>query len=301
MRRGGVVLSAVARLRGSFAAAWAAFWFRPAPALSLELVRAGTGLALLCTYGAAGARVLELYGPAAWAVAPWPGPLSGASWPWLGAYGVLLYASAGLAIGWRTVWVKWMALAGHLLFAHRAPALTYGLDAILANLAFVVCLAPVGRAFALDARGRGDAARRDTGPWGAACLRLVQLQVALMFLVAGLDKLRGGSWWGGYAVWIAVTNVTFGWIPVGWLAEHFEVVRALTWLTLAFELAYPVLIWPLRVRPWLLAGALVLHAGFAVMLGLWAFSLAMLTAHAAFLPWPRRRADVIAAVSESER
>ena len=121
-----------------------------------------------------------------------------------------------------------------------------------------------------------------------------------MFLVSGADKLRGGSWWGGYSVWIALTNVTFGAIPLGWLAGHFGVVRALTWLTVAFELLYPVLVWPRLTRPWILAGALLLHAGFAAMLGLWAFSLAMLAAHAAFLPWPRRRVDVTAAVSESE-
>lgn len=264
------------------ATVWNEFWFRPAPVLPLELVRAGTGLALLVTYGAAGAHVLELYGPAGWAVAPWPIPTWASGSSWLAAYGLLLYASAALAAGWRTVWVKWIALGGHLLFAHRAPALTYGLDAILANLLFVVCLAPVGRALALDGRGREKPA--DTSPWGAACLRLIQLQVALMFLVSGAEKLRGGSWWGGYAVWIALTNVTFGQIPLDWLAAHFDVVRAMSWLTVAFELVYPVLVWPRLTRPWILAGALLLHAGFAVMLGLWAFSLAMLTAHAAFLP-----------------
>jgi hypothetical protein len=278
-------VSGVAAAARALRAAWDRLWFRPASTLALETVRVGTGLALLAAYATAGARVGELYGPAGWAVAHWWIGSSGGAWPWLVAYGVLQYAAAALAIGWRTRAVKWMALAGHLLFAHRAPALTYGLDAILANLVFVLCLAPVGRALALDAR-RGRGAPADTGPWGAACLRLIQLQLALMFLVTGLDKLRGGSWRGGYAVWIALTNVTFGWVPLDWLAAHFDVVRAATWLTVAFELAYPVLIWPRRTRPWILAGALVLHTGIAVMLGLWAFSLAMLSAHAAFLPWP---------------
>jgi hypothetical protein len=257
-------------------------------------VRAGTGLAFLPAYAPLTGRLTELYAdgglvPAAGASA-WRFSLldyAGAPWQVLGLHAVLLAAAAALAAGVATVPAKWLVLLGHLSYVHRNPGLRYGIDGALAALIVVLCVAPVGRALRLGAPRGGRS------EWASACLRLLQIQVVLTMLASGARKLEGDAWWGGYAVWVAVTNDTFANVPVGWLADHAWMIAALTWSTVVFELAYAVLIWPPATRPAMLTGALALHAGFGVMLGLYAFSLAMAVSHLAFVPprWLARAAQ----------
>jgi len=285
------------------ARAWDRFWFGLDATRPLELVRAGTGIAFLAAYVPLGWRLEALYSGRG--IVPLPEAIEGwrfslldyvnAPWQLALVHGVVLAAAAALAAGWWTLPAKWLLLLGHLSYVHRNPGLRYGLDGALAALIVIICVAPVGRALRL---GR-PAPEPPPSAWGSACLRLLQMQVALTMLASGARKLEGDSWWGGYAVWVAVTNDTFANIPVGWLAEHFWIVNALTWFTLVFELAYPVLIWPRLTRPVMLAGALALHAGFGVMMGLYAFSLAMAVAHLAFVPaaWLRKAAAVRSAAA----
>ena len=73
-----------------------------------------------------------------------------APWQWIAFHGVFLLCSAAFMLGWRTAWVKWIVLIGHISYAQRNPMLTYGVDKISASLLFILCLAPVGRALSLD-------------------------------------------------------------------------------------------------------------------------------------------------------
>src|SRR5260370_1019475 len=163
-------------------------------------------------------------------------------------------------------------------------------------------LARVGDALGLAARrwaGRDEHSRgtgeRRRRAWGFACLRLSQLQVAVLFFFSGVEKVRGDAWWHGYAVWMALTNQEFSNVPIGWLASHFWIVNLLTQGTMFFEVAYPFLIWGRATRPFFLVGAILLHLGMAVMMGLYLFSFVMIVVHLSFLrpewltasPWRR--------------
>lgn len=281
------------------ARAWDRFWFGLDATLPLELVRAGTGIAFLAAYVPLSWRLEALYSGRGIVPAPdaaaegWRFSLldyANAPWSLALVHALVLAAAASLAAGWWTAPAKWLLLVGHLSYVHRNPGLRYGLDDTLAALSVIICVAPVGRALRL---GR-SAPEPPPSAWGSACLRLLQLQAALTMLASGGRKLAGDSWWGGYAVWIAVTNDAFANLPVGWLADNFWIVNVLTWFTVIFELAYPVLIWPRVTRPVMLAGALALHTGFGVMMGLYAFSLAMAVGHLAFVraEWLRKAAAV---------
>src|SRR3972149_1029100 len=89
---------------------------------------------------------------------------------------------------------------------------------------------------------------RGAGPAGAslgqaACLTLVRLQVAVIFFFAGVEKLRGDSWWGGWAVWVALANPEFANVPLAWFAQHLWVVNLMTYATPLAGLASPLLLW----------------------------------------------------------
>lgn len=275
--------------------------------LSLELLRAGVGLALLLSFVPVSFDLEALYGPDGWISAAAAAEIGGGgsplSWldaPWQRAafHLVFLAACTALAIGWRTRWVKWLAWAGFLAYVRRNPAMVYGVDRLLASFLPVLCLAPVGRRWAVDRIRAKTPATDDADARASACLRLLQVQMALVFLFAGAYKLQGEMWWSGHALWIALHNFEFArwssswwgaWLG-GWLAEHYGLVNLATHCVVLVELAYPFLIWDRRSRPWVLTAAALLHFGIAALMGLEMFALVALCGHAAFVPdaWWRR-------------
>ena len=111
------------------------------------------------------------------------------------------------------------------------------------------------------------------------------------------------EWWNGDAVWLALTTYEF-YHPalLHLLARQYWLVNVATYATLLIELAFPFLIWQERTRPYLLAAALFLHAQFAVLMGLFYFSLVMTMGHMSFvrpewltrlgLAWKRKIGDM---------
>src|SRR5262249_32011616 len=133
-----------------------------------------------------------------------------ASWQWVAFHALFLFCCAALTTGWRTSWVKWLVLIGHISYDNRNPSMMYGVHALLAGLLLVLCCARSGRALSLDGVREVRTAKRKnlaadppafTSPWAFACTRLMQTQMAVLFFLSGAFKLRGDDWWHGDAVW----------------------------------------------------------------------------------------------------
>jgi predicted DCC family thiol-disulfide oxidoreductase YuxK len=115
-------------------------------------------------------------------------------------------------------------------------------------------------------------------------LRLIQLHLVVIYGMAGLSKLQGPSWWTGLAIWKTMTTGEFVTLDFTALAAWPVLINALTHLSLALELMYPVLIWVRIVRPLVLGGVVALHVGIAVVSpGLSEFALAMVAGNLAFV------------------
>ena len=145
----------------AFGRSWSQFWFESRPTTPLELARIGTGAAALMHYALATPYLAELWGEAGWVsyervmenYDPWKQSLLfyfTAPWQLVAFHAVFLFCCAAFMVGWRTSWVKWVVLIGHISYDYRNPTLTYGVDKILACLLFILCFAPVGRAMSLD-------------------------------------------------------------------------------------------------------------------------------------------------------
>jgi hypothetical protein len=279
--------------------AWLRFCFAVDDTRPLELVRIGTALVVFVGYLMMAGHVAEFFSDEGWL------PMRDAAFlrersslsllydvtdPWRVRllWGVCLGSTLLLAIGWRTSWVKWIALACHLSFMNRTPAITYGVDHITGILLWLLCLAPIGRALAVDARRREgwrpswwralDHAR------ASACLRLVQIQMAIVFFFAGAAKLRGNDWWDGDAIWYAMTDYEFNVLPLRLFAQNMWLVNLLTYGSLLIELGYAFLVWDRKTRPFFVLGAIALHIGVAISMGLVLFAVPMIAGHLAFAP-----------------
>lgn len=213
VRLGREALAAVER-------AWSRVWFQTRPIAPLEITRMGIGAVLLLQYGLAMPHLFNFWGDDGWMpralamqdISPWSQSVFfyfTAQWQWIAFHGLFLLCCAAFMVGWRTAWVKWILLIGQISYHHRDVNLTYGVDHILACLLLILCVAPVGRAMSLDrVRAVRAAKRRDlaarlppyASPWVGACIRLMQIQMAVLFFYSGIAKV-GSTWWDGDAIW----------------------------------------------------------------------------------------------------
>jgi predicted DCC family thiol-disulfide oxidoreductase YuxK len=284
---------------------WSQIWFQPAPTTPLEIARIGIGSAVLFHYAMATPFLFMFWGdtdlmPREAALMYLEGPWMQsvffyftAPWQWVAFHAVFLFCCAAFVLGWRTSWVKWIVLIGHISYDYRNLTLSYGGQSITACLLFILCLAPVGRAMSLDRVRAVRAAKRGnlqatlppyTSAWAGACTRLMQVQMVVLFLYSGIEKVRGDEWWNGDAIWLAFTTNEFYHAPLVWLlAQQYWLVTVGTYATILIEIAYAFLIWPQRTRPYLLVAAVLLHLSFFFLLGLVYFSFIMIMGHMSFV------------------
>jgi len=292
-------------LLAALAGAWDRIWFQDRPTVPLEVARIGIGAALLENYGMATPHLFEFWGEAGWmprAVAaqyaddPWIQSILfyvTAPWQLLAFHIVFLLSAFALMLGWRTRWVKWIVLVGHLSYLHRNPVLQYGVDLILASLLLILCVAPTGRALSLDRVRAVRAAKRDnlnaapapyTSVWAGACIRLMQIQMATLFFFSAVSKIRGDDWWNGDAMWVVFRTYDFyNRFLLSLFASHYWLVNVATYGTLLVEIAFPFLIWQRATRPYLLAAAILLHVQIGIFMGMPYFSFVMIMGHMSFL------------------
>ena len=304
------VLAALARFGRERTAAlgqiWSRIWFQDLPTSPLELTRMGVGAAALLHYGLATPYLFTFWGDDGWmprkflldySSDPWIQSVFfyfTAPWQWIAFHALFLLCCAALMLGWRTSWVKWIVLIGHISYCYRTSFFYYGVDQILAQLLIILCFAPVGRAMSLDRvravravkRGNLEATLpRYTSPWAGACTRLMQIQMAVLFFYSGTAK-TGADWLGGDAIWyVFVDNETyyFNGFLLDVLSRQYWIVNLATYGTILIEIAFPFLIWQRSTRPYLLAAAIFLHLQFAFLMGLFYFSFVMIMGHMSFV------------------
>jgi hypothetical protein len=208
----------------------------------------------------------------------------------------LVVAAVCLVIGFWTRTASIAVLCCLVVLCNTNPIIFNGGDSLLRHLAVVIALAPAGAGLSLDRR----LARGASGE-GWACpprpvwpLRLVQIQVAVMYVAAVAHKLGGTTWWDGTAASYPLRIEAVTRFPVfADVAGSPLVALLLTWGTLVVEAAIPLLVWNRKTRPWVLALGVCLHLALGVTLRAGLFSWVVLVAYLAFVP-PETMAAVFA-------
>jgi predicted DCC family thiol-disulfide oxidoreductase YuxK len=284
---------------------WNRIWFQEKNTIPLEVVRMGIGFLMFYNYIMfAPADIVALYGVTGLldrSVVPEMGQLTSFSffiyfdqaWQLLVFHYVFVALCFCLFLGWKTRWVKWLVLVGHISYFNRNEYLFYGVDTALIALMLILCLAPIGKSLSLDRVRQVRKYKKEhglesrpplyTSQWGFACQRLMQLQMAVIYFSAGIEKLYGDMWWSGVAPWYALNNNEVAFFPMGLFAEHFWIINLMAFGTIFIEISYAFLIWSFKTRPYLLVAALFLHSCIAVMMGMYYFASVMIFGHLAFM------------------
>ncbi|WP_159311521.1 hypothetical protein [Streptomyces fradiae] len=115
---------------------------------------------------------------------------------------------------------------------------------------------------------------------------VIGAQVCLIYATAGWYKIQGTRWQEGSALYYALHLDYFA--PWPWLsaalAGNALLVLALTYLTVAVQVAFPFTLANRRLKNALLAVMIAEHAGIAVLLGIPFLSLVMIVCDLVFLP-----------------
>jgi hypothetical protein len=117
-----------------------------------------------------------------------------------------------------------------------------------------------------------------------AAVVMCQIQVALIYLISGLNKIESELWRTGDAVQ-HINRIDFLSNPnLSHLLGQGELIPFLiSWFTILFELTFPILIWFREYRIFVLIAGVIFHLGIAIFLSLPDFGAIMIIAYIPFL------------------
>lgn len=197
-----------------------------------------------------------------------------------GGFALLLLAGRWTRVASVASWIFLVSLH------HRNGYVLYGGDLFLRLLVFWGMFLPWGVRYSMDAR-TSRAPGNEVVSIGTATLLL---QVVFVYVFTGILKAKDPSWQDGSAVYYAVALDTYA-RPLGVSLLHFpRLMRGLSYATLVFELAGPLLLLATFRRPRLriatVAVFVVFQASLGTFLSLGLFPWISTAAILPFLPGP---------------
>jgi hypothetical protein len=191
-------------------------------------------------------------------------------------------ASLSMAAGYRTRAASIATFIAIVSIQSRNWLNTYGGDAVLRLMLPLIALSPAGAVWSLDAAKRRKKAEAPVWP-----LRLIQVQVCLVYFVAGWLKLHGRDWVNGSALSLVLMNPIFARADYGALTGSpggAWLLKAATQATLAWELGFPLLMLNRWTRLAALAFGVAVHLGIVLLLQIHWFGWIMIASYLAFIP-----------------
>ncbi len=232
---------------------------------------------------------------------------------WFGENGVLPFAASqriidpdtGTLFAWLphthfVLWAAYLLLVGHVVlllagikprlqaacafvwlvsFHHRDILLFDGEDTVFRLMCVFLVFLPTGRHYVL---GRPNPEPIAQPAWA---LRLVQIQLCLIYFASALEKSNGIDWPSGVALYyVARLDDLFGTLPLPrFFFEWMPLVRLESWSVMVIEFALPVTLWFKGLRKLSLVVAILFHAMTDYSMSLFLFHWIMMVALISFL------------------
>jgi len=284
------VIASARQLLSTVGQAWQSFWFQPQQMYTLGLVRMAFGaLAVLWALWLLPMRhgLLDSNG-----VTP-EQPSVAYTWGIFAVWNtnaamligivVLVIAALALVVGWHSRFAAVIVFVLIYSFERRVPLVFNSGDALVRIEALFLAISPCGAALSLDQR-------RKTGSfWSAQVkpnwpIRLIQVQLSLIYLAAVQAKLAGAPWLHGTAVsYVLRLEDMQRVVAPEWFTTNALAMNVLTWGAIATELAIAILVWLPRFRPWVLAAGVLMHMVIDIYIQIGIFSYATFVMYLAWL------------------
>jgi len=203
------------------------------------------------------------------------------------AFGLLLLSALSFCVGYRTRLAGATAFVLHNFFWAVNPDTSWGWPLMLSSFLLYVTLAPSGRHFSIDAWIRSRrAGGSPTGhaAWSAPAwpLRLLQVNVCTMYLVAGWSRIDDPGWLDGIMLIEALTNPSAR-IATDWLRFQ-PILRLLSYAVFVLEPLAPFGLWPRRTRTLFALSLIAMHLGLELLVDVGWWNYVMIAGLLTFLP-----------------
>jgi hypothetical protein len=295
--------------------AWNEFWFAPSSPTTLSAIRVLAGAMLLYTHLVWSIGLSDFFGKESWLPpefmqsmhqsltdpdGPGPAPATAPSGIWTHfsyvtspfwmrfVHVVALVVFFFLTIGFFSRVMAVLAFLFAVSYANRiTPGAYFGLDKVNTMLAMYLMLGPCGARYSIDRLWRLRRGNSDVPATSGATLaiRLIQVHMCIIYLFSAIGKLQGYPWVAGEASWLSYDLPGYRmWLDMTWwLANYPLLLNFMTHATVFWELSYCALVWPALTRPWVLLGAVIVHGGIILTLGMPTFGIVMLIGNLAFV------------------
>ncbi|MBI1281455.1 MAG: hypothetical protein GC179_25230 [Anaerolineaceae bacterium] len=213
-----------------------------------------------------------------------PTLMSGLSETWMAIAFFALWAVVAflLLIGWQTRLMSILNLVLLVSVINRNQLVVTGADSVMQVLAFWSLFVPLGCCYSVDARRRVSNQRPTTY---AFPVRMIQLQIALVYIFTTIFKLQGQTWPSGDALYMAM-QVRMHTFPLAeWLLINAStsVLRTLTYIALLIEGGFALLVFAPIFQPYLrrvgLIAGVMLHIGIGLVMNIPNFPLVMIISY----------------------
>jgi hypothetical protein len=216
--------------------------------------------------------------------------LSGEWWPVATLWAVSCLVALFLTLGWHTRVMSLLSFALVSSFSWRDPLILDGSDLVFRVVPLWLAFTSAGDRWSIDAL------RRDRAPvvrGRALPIRILELQIAWIYLATGVEKLGGIDWIAGTAAYYALQlEHTFARPWAHAFAVQPALSHLISWYTLAVELSFL----PLAMAPFPLTRAVAalaaggMHLGILLLMNVGNFPIVMLAACVLFAPpeWVHR-------------
>ncbi len=209
-----------------------------------------------------------------------------ATWGPQVALGVWAIATIALLVGYRPRLAALFCWALAVSFANSNLALHNGGDQLKLIVLFMLIFLPSDGCWAVR---RNPLARIAKGPvliypWP---LRLLMIQLALMYFMNGYYKALGPAWRDGSVMYYVANNPSWAHFSPDYLPLPDKGLQLLAWITLVWELLFPLLVWmPITRKATLWIGVLF-HVGTLVHLEVGLFPLYALCYYVPLVKWEK--------------
>ena len=276
---------------------WDEFFFVPQSPLPIALFRIFYGICVSLTVVLLHSDWLEWFGVHSWVTLSTmttvePGirlnlfTLMPQDDRWIAAF---FWVSLGFAVLLTIgLWTRISSVAVFLCLAsieQRNLFIDHSGDTFLRVAGFFLMFAPAGAAFSVDRlirvrRGLEGPEAPLAAPWAQ---RMIQFELALVYLVSFWWKMKGNTWLNGTALYYVTHLQSMKRFPLPAWIQHAAILKIGGWFILVLEFCLGTLIWIRRFRYPLLLLGLLFHLSIEYAINIPMFQWDVLTAYVLFV------------------